>query len=232
MTITLQALSLVEKAEPVQVRFFTLRSRDQRSMWMQDDGCKVCVNSYMASSGSCFMVTRTIFKKPSLGGRPNTKPRDHGTSSTLIGGKGGDGPSSLLHTTLEGTNGVCECKMMDVKSAWIPTWHPMDHVSLSLGLFSIDHLLEVGLTRNHETTALWTLTTVGLFYFIMCDDPHELKFIGIAFGWGPGHIWLHTSLESPWLHNFGGVLGQPLDTFFWALSILWSQLLARVWSDP
>ena len=34
-----------------------------------------------------------------------------------------------------GTNGVCECKM-DVKSTWIPTWHQMDHVSWSLGLFS------------------------------------------------------------------------------------------------
>ena len=40
---------------------------------------------------------------------------DHCTSSTLIGGKGGAGPSSL-HTTLEGpTKYVCECKM-DVKS--------------------------------------------------------------------------------------------------------------------
>ena len=26
-----------------------------------------------------------------------------------------------------GTNGVCECRM-DVKSAWITTWHQMDHV--------------------------------------------------------------------------------------------------------
>ena len=34
-----------------------------------------------------------------------------------------------------GTNKVCECKM-DVKSTWIPTWHQMDHVSWSLGLFS------------------------------------------------------------------------------------------------
>ena len=34
-----------------------------------------------------------------------------------------------------GTNGVCECNM-DVKSTWIPTWHRMDHVSWSLGLFS------------------------------------------------------------------------------------------------
>ena len=34
-----------------------------------------------------------------------------------------------------GTNGVCECKMV-VKSTWNPTWHWMDHVSRSLGLFS------------------------------------------------------------------------------------------------
>jgi hypothetical protein len=31
-------------------------------------------------------------------------------------------------------DGVCGCKM-DVKSTWIPTWHRMDHVSWSLGLF-------------------------------------------------------------------------------------------------
>ena len=43
VTIALQALSLVETAEPVQVRF-TLRWRDQRSKRMQD-GCKVYMNS-------------------------------------------------------------------------------------------------------------------------------------------------------------------------------------------
>ena len=36
-----------------------------------------------------------------------------------------------------------------------------------------NHLLEVGLTQNWETTALRTLTTVDLFYFIMREDPHE-----------------------------------------------------------
>ena len=30
------------------------------------------------------------------------------------------------------------------------------------------------------------------------------------------------------LHDFGGVSGWPLDTFFWALTISWAQLLARV----
>jgi hypothetical protein len=43
---TPQALSLVETAEPVQVRFI-LRLRDQHSMWMQD-GCKV----YMGDRGT------------------------------------------------------------------------------------------------------------------------------------------------------------------------------------
>ena len=40
------------------------------------DGCKVYMDSYMASSGSCFMVTCSILKTT----RPNTKPGDHGTS--------------------------------------------------------------------------------------------------------------------------------------------------------
>ena len=60
------------------------------------------------------------------------RARDHYTPSTLIGGKGGAGPSSLLHTMLERpTEYISECSM-DVKF----TWHWMDHVSWSLGLFS------------------------------------------------------------------------------------------------
>ena len=62
------------------------------------DGCEVYMDSYMASNGSCFMLTWIIFKH---------------------------------------------------------------------------HLLEVGLTQNRETIALRTLITVGLFYFIMREDPHE-----------------------------------------------------------
>ena len=62
------------------------------------DGCKVYIDFDMASNGSCFMVTWTIFK---------------------------------------------------------------------------NNLLEVGLTQNRETMAHQMLTTVGLFYFIMRDDPHE-----------------------------------------------------------
>jgi hypothetical protein len=70
-------LSLVEKAEPVQVCFM-LRLRDQQSMRMQD-GCKVYMESYVASNGSCFMVTWTIFKIHLLGVGLRQKPGDHGT---------------------------------------------------------------------------------------------------------------------------------------------------------
>ena len=49
----------MEKAEPAQVRF-TLRLRDQQSMWMQD-GYRFYVDSFMASNESYFMVTWIIF---------------------------------------------------------------------------------------------------------------------------------------------------------------------------
>ena len=61
VTITLQVLSLVEKTEPVQV-LFTLCSRDQQHMWMQD-GFKVYMDFYMVSNGSCFIVAWIILKK-------------------------------------------------------------------------------------------------------------------------------------------------------------------------
>ena len=37
----------------------------------------------------------------------------------------------------------------------------------------------------------------------------------------------HTTLEDPvtTLHDVEGVLGRPLDTFFWALLISWSRIL-------
>ena len=78
MTIAVNALWLVEKAEPVQVRL-TLRLKDQRSKRMQDK-CRVYMDSYIRSNGSCFMVSWILFKnhvysKVGL----NTKPGDHGT---------------------------------------------------------------------------------------------------------------------------------------------------------
>ena len=59
VTISLQAL-IGGKGRPGPSHF-KLCLRDQRSMWMQDR-CKVYMDSYMASNGSCFMITWTIFK--------------------------------------------------------------------------------------------------------------------------------------------------------------------------
>jgi hypothetical protein len=154
MTIKLQALSLVEKEEPVQVCFI-LRLRDQRSMWMQD-ACKVYMDSHIASNGSCFMVTWTIFQ---------------------------------------------------------------------------NHLLEVGLTQNHGTPNAHT------HWFILCYHVRGRAWIEIHRNNIRSRAQSHVTSHYTWgsvtrLHEFGGVLGWPLHTFFWALTISRSQLLAHVWSGP
>jgi hypothetical protein len=43
------------------------------------DGCKVYMDSYMALNGIMFHGHLDYIQKPSLGGRPNTKPGDHDT---------------------------------------------------------------------------------------------------------------------------------------------------------
>jgi len=56
----------------------------------------------------------------------------------------------------------------------------MDSYMASNGSCFKNHLLEVWPTQNRETIALRTLTTVDLFYLIMCEDLHEEKFIEIT----------------------------------------------------
>ena len=80
VTITLQALSLVEKAEPVQV-CFTLCLRDQWSIWMQD-GCKHPHGFLHGIEWIMFHGHLDYFKKSPPGGRPNIKLGDHGTPIT------------------------------------------------------------------------------------------------------------------------------------------------------
>ena len=98
------------------------------------------------------------------------RAHDHRTSSTLIGEKGGASPSSL-HTTLEGPTEY-------VNARWMWSLHGFLH-GIEWIMFMIiwtifkNHLLEVGLTQDWETMTLQTLTTVALFYFIMCEDPQE-----------------------------------------------------------
>ena len=76
-TISLQALSLVEKEELVQV-CFTLRLRDQQSMWMAR--WMYSLHGFLHGiEWIMFHGHLDYFQKPPLGGRPNTKPGDHGT---------------------------------------------------------------------------------------------------------------------------------------------------------
>ena len=77
VTIKVEALSLVEKAKLVQVRF-TLRLRDERSKWMYD-GCKVYTGFLHNIKWIKIHGHLDYFHKPPRGGRPNTKLGDHGT---------------------------------------------------------------------------------------------------------------------------------------------------------
>ena len=88
---------------------------------------KVCMDSYMAWNGSCFMVTWTIFK---------------------------------------------------------------------------NYLLEVGSNNTGRTMALRTLTTIDLFYLIMCEDPAwiEVHWNSIWLrNWS--HVTSHYTWGDPWPHH-------------------------------
>ena len=113
-----------------------------------------------------------------------------------------------------GTTGVSKCKM-DVKCTWILTWHQMDHVSWSLGLFLKPPL------RSRPNIKL------GNHGF---SKSHNHWFILFYHVWGP-HInrnslkynWLracsHNTSHYTWGHvttlpDFGSALGEPLNIFF------------------
>ena len=82
---------------------------------------------------------------------------------------------------------------------------------------------------------LQNLTTVDLLYVIMREDPTYIN----STHWSS--IWLrarsHMSSHYTWgpvttFHDFGSVSGTVFGHFFWALTISWSRLLARLWSGP
>jgi len=137
------------------------------------------------------------------------RARDHYTSSTLIGRKGGADPS-FLHTTFSRHQ---ESKWM--QDGCKPTWHRMDHVPWLLELFSKTTSWREGLTQNRETVALQILTTICFILFY-----HGVR----ACAWIEIHwnsIWLtarsHMTSHDTWgsvttPHDFGGVLGR-----FWTL---------------
>ena len=97
------------------------------------------------------------FQNPPLGGKPNTKPVDHGTRKTH------------------------NCWFIVFYQVWGPAWIKI-------------HCNSIWLRARSNMTSHYT--------------------------WG--------SMTT--LHDIGGVLGQPLNTFYWALTISWSWLLGCVWS--
>jgi hypothetical protein len=131
-----------------------------------------------------------------------------------------------------GTNGVSECKT-GVESTWVLTSHQMDHFVVTWIIFK-NHLLKIGLTQNRETMALWTLITVDFILFYHAWGPawieiHRNSILLRA----QSHMTSHYTRGSvTTLHDFGGVLGRPLNPFVWALLISWSRLSACVWSGP
>ena len=95
----------------------------------------------------------------------------------------------------------------------------------------MNNFFEVGLTQNRETMALWNISRPSInFILFICEDPTWIECIKIAFGCRPGHMWLHTTLESPWPHNM--ILGRPLHTSFGLSQLLHGHgsWLVCVWS--
>ena len=71
-----------------------------------------------------------------------------------------------------GTDGVCT--MQDGCKVYMNSYMALNGSCSVITWTILKHrLLEVGLTQSRETMALRMLTNVGLFYFIMYEDPRE-----------------------------------------------------------
>ena len=138
---------------------------------------------------------------------------DHYTSSTLIVGKGGAGPCSL-YTMLEGATKY-------VNARWMLSLHGFLHgIERIMFHGHMDYCQKPPLggrpnTKPHDHGTL---------------NSYNRRFILLYHVWRPtkikihwNSIWLrvraHMASHYTWasittLHEFGGVLGRPLDTFF------------------
>ena len=81
-------------------------------------------------------------------------------------------------------------------------------------------------------------TEVGVLFLgnlpLLCwRNSSWIEKLEIAFGWGPGHLWIHTSLEDLWAHYM--ILEVSWDGL-WTLLLgshnLMVRLLACVWNGP
>jgi hypothetical protein len=107
-----------------------------------------------------------------------------------------------LHTTLEGP----WPHYMVVEVCWDGVW------TLFFWAFTIFMVTALG------SCVKWPLARLSITeHSKSTTSLHWLK----MHGWGPGHIWLHTTLEGPWPHYM--ILEVCCDglwtRFFWALTI-------------
>ena len=130
-----------------------------------------------------------------------------------------------------GTNGVykwmqggCKVYMALNESCFMVTWTifknciPGSRPNTKLG--------------DHGTMNAHNHLSILFFYHVLGPKWRELQWNSIWL-----RTWSHMALHYTWgfvttLHDFGGVLGRPLNTSFWALIISWSRFLGRVWSGP
>ena len=141
------------------------------------------------------------------------RTRDHYASSTLIGGKGGAGPSSL-HTMLEGPTEYVNARWMSSLHGfmhgieWIMFHGHLDYFQkLSLGGRLITKPGDHGTMNPHNR---W----YSMFYHVRGPAWIEIDWNSI---WLRSHMISHYTWGSvTTLHDFGDVLGRPLDKFFWA----------------
>ena len=156
------------------------------------------------------------------------RARDHYTSSTLIGGNGGASPRSSFTLRLREQRSM---RLQDGCKVYMDSYMAAKGSCFKVTWFNFkNHLLKVGLTQNrgdHGTPNAHN-NWFTLFYYVW-----RPAWIEILWNSSWSRVQSHMTSHYTWgsmttLHEFGGVLGRPLDTFFWALTVSWSQLLARV----
>ena len=188
VTIALQAHShWWKKVELVQVHF-TLCVRDQPSTWMQD-GCKVYMDFYMASKWIMFCSHLDYLKKPPLGGRPNTKQRDHGIRNAY-------NHWFILFYHVWGPAWID----INWNNIWLrPRSHMISHYTWDF--VTTLHDSRSALRRPWDTflralTILWSRLLACVWsgpHSILSCARNSKTFIETTFGWGTCHIWLHTT---------------------------------------
>jgi hypothetical protein len=119
------------------------------------DGCKVYMDSYVASNGSCFIVIWTTFKCHLLMVRFDPKLSEDGREIPKCQGSGWRFNFPAVKSPLYLTE--------NLPCGQLPPVFWRCHVNNRSQKDNKYHLLEVGLTQYRKIMALRTLITVGLF---------------------------------------------------------------------